>query len=107
MIFILVCCFSFFSMAQVQVQVIDPHLDIKGLEEKGYDVTNESKDYSALPDKSQRDEILNSIPQTKGWDQVERDIFYMNLRSKSINELKMKYPSIPEHLLKKLKVQRD
>ena len=107
MIFILVFCFSLLSTAQIQVQVIDQQVDTKDLKKKGYFVNRESKDYSSLPDKRQRDKILNSISQTNGWDQLEKDIFYMNLRSKSINELTMKYPGIPVHLLEKLKAQRD
>ncbi len=103
---IVILCFSYTALAQVQVQVVDPEVDTSELEQKGYKVTREENEFSSLPDKEKRDLLLNGLPTAKDWDELQKDIFYMDLKSKTLEQLSKKYPDISKARLKQLKVKR-
>jgi hypothetical protein len=105
-LFLLLMLCSQTTLAQVQVHLVDPHLDASPLEGKGYHITREHTEFSALPDKEVRDQFLLEVPEVKGWDELERDIFYMNLKDRTLEQLMKKYPSFSKERLKKLKVKR-
>lgn len=102
----LMLAYSFTTLAQVQIQVVDPEVDTSELQQRGYQVTREENEFSSLPDKDKRDQLLNELPAAKEWDELQKDIFYMDLKSKSIDQLEKKYPGISKARLKQLKVKR-
>lgn len=106
-IIILISVFSLHSYSQVEIQVVDPTLDTKPLEGQGYKISKKSASHNALPDKNLRDSLLSEIPATKKWDQLQKDIFYMELKQKSLNHLEKKYPQISKKQLEELKDKRE
>ena len=47
-----------------------------------------------LPDKALRDQVMAGISSVEGWDELKKDIFYMDLSSKSKEKIQKKYPGI-------------
>ena len=97
---------STISWAQVKVQIVDPDVDSSTLE-KDFEVSRKSTQANSLPSKETRDEIFIGIKSVKKWDELKKDIFYMDLKSKSLSELAIKYPEIADRDLKILKAKRD
>jgi hypothetical protein len=62
---ILCSLFTLSSLAQVQIQVIDPEIDTQELEKKGYQVSREESEFSSLPNKDLRDKRLQDLPEAK------------------------------------------
>lgn len=98
--------FSFTAQAQVQIQVVDPEVNTKELEDKGYQVSREEKEFTSLPDRDKRDELLKGLHIANEWDELQKDIFYMDLKSKTLEQLANKYPEISRARLQQLKVKR-
>lgn len=96
---------SFTSLAQVQVQVVDENIDSSSLEGQ-YQVQREHKKSGNIPVKELRDEVLKDVKQAQKWDELKKDIFFMDLERKSIPELVKKYPELKESELKFLKDKR-
>jgi hypothetical protein len=94
------------SSAQVKVQIVDPDVDSSTLE-KDYEVSRKSTQADSIPSKEARDEIFVNIKSIKKWDELKKDIFFMDLKSKSISELSAKYPEFSQSDLKSLKAKRD
>lgn len=89
----------------VHVIVVDPNIDASSIEKK-YQVHRPKKHYSALPDRIAREELLKDVNATKGWDELKKDIFFMDLKNKSIDELVEKYKEIKREELESLKEKR-
>lgn len=97
--------FSSFAHAQkAKVILIDEHIDGSSLQ-KNFDVQKNSHE-SSIPKKEIRDEVLKGVKASEKWDELQKDIFYMDLKSKSVKELKKKYPAISEKELTFLKDKR-
>jgi hypothetical protein len=94
------------SWAQVKVQIVDTDLDSTSLE-KDYQVNKEVTSVNSLPDKEVRDELLDDLISIKKWDDLKKDIFFMDLKSKSLKDLSVKYPEVELKSLKFLKAKRD
>jgi hypothetical protein len=103
----LISVISLHSYSQVEIQVVDPTLDTKALEGQGYKISKKTASHNALPDKNLRDSLLSDIPETKKWDELQKDIFYMELKKKSLNDLEKKYPQISKKQLEVLKDKRE
>lgn len=88
---------------KAQLLVIDPDIDSSELEEN-FNVQRGSTFKSSIPEKSDRDAVLKAVPKTQEWDELEKDIFYMDLGRKSVEELKKQYPSLS---LKEIKILKD
>jgi hypothetical protein len=92
---------SFSAIAQkANVLIVDPDVDSKSLE-NGYNVQKPSQAYS-LPDKEARDEVLKNIKSVQNYDELKKDILYMDLKSKSPAELMKKYPELSKQDIKKM-----
>lgn len=99
---------SFTTLAQnqgVQVQIVDQDIDSSSLE-KSYAVKRSPKKNNVLPDRELRDEVLKDIKASQKWDELQKDIFFMDLQRKSLPDLVKKYPQIKEAELKFLKDKR-
>ena len=99
---------SFTTQAQnqgVQVQLIDEFIDSSSLE-KQYQVKRETKKYGALPSRDLREEVLRDVKSIQKWDELKKDIFFMDLEKKSLSDLVKKYPELKESELKFLKDKR-
>lgn len=85
--------------------VVDQDLEVQPLKES-FDVNYAGPSKSTLPSKEERDGFLESVKETKNWDELKRDLFYMDLKSKDLRELKTRYPEISEIVLRRLKARR-
>ncbi len=73
--------------------------------EKKYNVTHKAKDPKVMPDKHSRDAFLEGSGIPQDWDELDRDIFYMDLKTKSFAEVKNKYPKIDPKTIQELQVK--
>lgn len=89
----LLVAFTLSAYAQkAKVLIVDPDIDAEELK-KDYKVQKPAQHYG-LPDKAIRDEVLGGIDSVAKWDELKKDIFFMDLKSKSLKELKVKYPEV-------------
>lgn len=93
---------SFAEDKKIQVQIVDPYINSKSFDSK-YQVNRDNRAFTTLPDKKLRDEALNSSEATKNWDELQKDIFYMDLKNNTIANLGKKYPKIKKDELIRLK----
>jgi hypothetical protein len=96
---------SFAAYSQVQIQVVDPDVDPASFEGDGYQVQTKPSNYNVIPEMDKRDTLFQGVKLPAKWDQLDKDIFYMDLKSKSMDQLKLKYPNLSEKLLKDLKAK--
>jgi hypothetical protein len=90
------------SFAQkAKVLIVDPSLDSKEFKKK-YQVER-PQIFNSLPDKKLRDQTLAGVKNISSWDEVKKDIFYMDLKKKDLKVLEERYPEIDKLDLKKLK----
>lgn len=93
--------FSFMAFAQqARVLIVDPDIDASEL--KDYQV-DRPKLHNSLPDREEREEFLAGVEEVKDYDELQKDIFFMDIKSKSLKDLQKKYPDISPVVLKKLK----
>lgn len=100
--------YSIIAQAQdksVKVQVFDPDIDSRSLEEK-YQVNNNPNTFSSLPNKKERDKVLSSYPLTNKWDELKKDIFFMDIKNKALEELISKYPEFKKNDFINLKAEQ-
>lgn len=103
---ILFSLLSFAAYAQVQVQIIDPEIDPDTFNGDGYSVQTKEIRHNVIPEMDKREKIFEGVKLPAKWDQLDKDIFYMDLKSKSIEKLQLKYPDISVKQLKQLKAKR-
>lgn len=96
---------SFVFAQKADLIVIDPDMDASSLKDN-FNVHYGSTAQNSLPDLDQRDSLLFSVKETHKWDELKKDIFYMDLKSKPLDYLESKYPEIKSSDLKKLKDNR-
>lgn len=97
---------SHLSMAQrAQVLLLDEDINDEELRQN-FNVNRGSSARSSLPDRDLRDEVLSAVPAIAKWDELKKDIFFMELASKTIPQLKKKYPELKESQIKMLKDKR-
>lgn len=107
---IFVYLLSFSLLAQVnskraKVILIDKDIDSKELEKK-YDVERPVEPNRILPTIQERDNLFQGIKLPGEWDELKKDIFFMELKEISLEELVNKYPEIKKSDLKNLKDKR-
>ncbi|WP_408097840.1 hypothetical protein ACJVC5_02690 [Peredibacter sp. HCB2-198] len=88
---------------KANVIFIDPDIESKELE--NFNIQKDSHQ-SSIPDRDEREALLNQNEKTKDWDELKKDIFYMDLARKSVPELQKKYPELTAKELKLLKERR-
>ena len=95
---------SFSAFAQkANVIFIDPDMETKELE--NFNIQKNTHE-SSIPDRDDREALLNQNSKTQNWDELKKDIFYMDLARKSVSELHKKYPELSTKELKQLKERR-
>jgi putative salt-induced outer membrane protein YdiY len=103
-ILLVILLYTLSAFAQkAQVTILDDDIDGSPLE-KEFNVHKGSTHKSFLPAKEERDFALKDLKQIQKWDELKKDIFYMELKSKSISE--QKYPEFSTQELKTLKEGR-
>lgn len=102
----LIGLFSLGAFAQVQVHIVDPEIDPSTFRDDGYKVETKATPHNVLPDMKTRDNFLHGVQIPVKWGQLEKDIFYMDLKSKSLKKLQLKYPEFSSKRLKELKAKR-
>lgn len=89
------------ALAQkANVLIVDPDVDSSGLE-KDYNVQKPSQHY-ALPDKESRDEVFKGIKAVEKYDELKKDILFVDLKNKAPAEIMKKYPELSKSDIKKM-----
>ena len=88
---------------KAQLIVIDPDIETRELE--NFNIQKNTHE-SSIPDRDERELLLNQVAKTKDWDELKKDIFYMDLARKSVSELQKKYPELSAKEIKLLKERR-
>lgn len=97
--------FSFSSYAQkAKLTIVDRDIDRSQLSDQ-FDVNYPDQQEYALPDREERDLAYKGVKAITKWDELRKDIFFMDLRSKSIKELLSRYPELSEAEIKTLKAR--
>ncbi len=103
-LFLLLLSFSSLAFAQrAKVLIVDPDIDTTEL--KDYKIERPELGYS-LPDREEREDLFVGFDAVKNYDELQRDILFMDLKSKTLKELKKKYPELLLSDLKKMKERR-
>lgn len=90
---------------RANVTILDPDIDSKELKQH-FNVNRGSTHVSSLPDRDLRDEVLSGVETVQNWDELKKDIFFMDLKSKSLGDLQKKYPELTLAEIKSLKDRR-
>jgi len=99
----LLITFSINGYAQkADLLLVDENIDASSLE-KDFNIHKGSKIKSFLPDKAQRDQFLKLVPESKSWDEYQKDAFFMDFKKKSIDEIHTKYPHFSKDKISRLK----
>ena len=96
------------AMAQrqkAQITPFDPNIDRDELKES-FQVVEEEPYESPLPSSREVRYFFKDVTEVEQLDATARLILYVELKSKSLNELYEKYPGIPKKKLKELKEKR-
>lgn len=92
---------SLLAQGRPNVLLVDPDIEVEDLHQR-YNI-HRPRLVNTLPNKEVRDELLDGVSATAKWDELKKDIFYMDLRSKELPLLRKKYPELNEQTLKQLK----
>lgn len=87
---------------RAKVLVIDQDIDTTELAKK-YDVEKEAPANLKLPNLRARDKVFEGVTFPENWDHLKKDVFFLELKEKSIEELIKKYPDLKESDIKALK----
>jgi hypothetical protein len=87
---------------KAQILILDENIDSRSLE-RNYQVHKGSTHKISLPDKSMRDDLFKGLKEIQTWEEFKKDLFYMDLKKKPLEELKNKYPEFSKEKLKSLK----
>lgn len=75
----------------IETQELEPHFNVQ-----------RPQRVSSLPDRYTRETLLEEFEIGESWDELKKDIFFMELRLKTLVELKKKYPELSEKKLKEI-----
>lgn len=100
-------CLSLILSLNLQAQkaellILDDNIDTSSLN-KNFNIKRGSTLKSFLPDKDERDAFLQEVPESKDWDEYQKDSFYMDIKNKSVKDIKKKYPHISRERITALK----
>lgn len=96
---------SFSALAQkAKLLVVDEFIDTTSVE-KNFDIEKGSTLKSFLPPKDKRDRLLENVPESKTWDEYQKDAFYMDIKNKNMPEILKKYPKFSEEQITSLRGQ--
>jgi Vitamin D binding protein, domain III len=85
---------------KAELVILNPDIETKELE-KVY-LIQRPIHFNSLPDKVMRDEVMVGIESVKDYDELKKDILFMDLKSKLPEALKKKYPDISTAELTKM-----
>ncbi len=94
------------GVATVEVHQLDPKFPVDGFTGPNYKIHkyNEQLEENSDPGPEHRDQVFAASgldSEVKDWDVPEKDVLYLQLRSLSIEKLKVIYPKLSEDRLKK------
>lgn len=87
---------------KAQLTVVSPDINADSLKDS-FDVHYGSSHKSSLPDRQERERVLTGLEAASNWDELKRDIFYMDIKTRPLEVLAKKYPEIPSSELTELK----
>lgn len=98
--------YSCFQTANAQNKanlfVVDQEIEADSLADQ-FTISKEQADLKVFPKKEIIDAFLENEEFARDWDELEKDIFYMNLKTRKMDYLKKKYPHISSEKLRELK----
>ena len=88
-----------------KILIIDKY---KGLPPAAADIKNTEFEHaieqeSLFPPTTDRDQVFDSVHLPKNWDELDKDVFYMDLKTKSVHSLIKKYPMFQAKALERMK----
>lgn len=101
LLFILLLPTLAFAQQKPKVLIVDPDLDSAPLE-KEFSIQKPAQHY-ALPDKDQRDLVVSGIKSVEKFDELKKDILYMDLKSLKEEDVRKKYPELSPMDIRKMK----
>ena len=94
--------FSHLTLAQrAEVTILDPNIDGRSLE-RSYNVHRGSTHQSSLPDRNVREDLFRHMPELQHWDELKKDMLFMDLGRHSASKIKQKYPSLSDREIQTL-----
>lgn len=93
---------SLFAMNKPKMIILDKNVETKGLE-KDYDLQKEAPKNLPMPSNRELRVLFQDEPLVSKMDELDRDILFMNLKTKTLPELQKKYPDFPPKKLEGLK----
>ncbi len=105
---ILMLMFSFFALAEEPKAILLDEGATSAELDKNHDVQKPKPPRNILPARAEREQFFADNPKEglKEYDELEKDLLYMDLKSKTILELKSKYPELSPKELEELKTKR-
>lgn len=89
---------------KAQLLLIDPDIEARELE--NFNIQRGSTHVSSIPDRDAREDFFHEVSKVQEWDELKKDIFYMELERKSVDQLHKKYPELTKKEIKALKDRR-
>lgn len=81
-----------FAQRRANVVILDP--EIEGTELQNEFNVQRPSEFTSLPDKEERDLVFQGVKSVASFDELKKDILYMDLANKKPAELFAKYPEI-------------
>jgi len=100
--FISILAFAESHQGGPKILLTDPEADTTELE-KSYTVEKAAPPPFAMPDLNERDRFFEGVIFPESWDELKKDIFFMELKSKTFEDLVKKYPDLKKSDIHKLK----
>lgn len=87
---------------KAELFLVDQDIDASALDDQ-FNISKDQASIKVFPRKEIVDALLNEEEFARDWDELQKDIFYMNLKIRDMSYLKNKYPDIPKNKLIELK----
>lgn len=101
---------TFGEEGKVYVHALEPGLDLTSIKSKEIETVQgigKSKSYTkTLPSPSEMEELFKKSDlekETRGMDQLDRDLFYAKVKERELERVVKNYPKIDKEKIKKLK----
>lgn len=92
------CLFLFVTAAhaqKAQLIVVDPQVNAEALSDQ-YEIHRPAPSDNKFPTRAEREKSLRGLSSVNDWDELKRDLFYMDLKKLPLKDLKKKYPEVSE-----------
>lgn len=88
--------------SKAKLLIVDPAINPKQLENE-FAIERPEVRKSSLPSLELRDKIFEGINKISDWDETEKDLLYVRIKSRNMKEIKKIYPELSSEEIKKMK----